>query len=625
MGGTLSAVLSATNLSPSGRNEWRGNSPFRPGADSKSFTLTASDDEHGAWHDFVANESGSLYQLAERLNIALPDRAPATVTKRAYTGGLEEYGNAHGAPLEAWQRAGWKEVNHQKRAALEIPTSSGNRWRFIDGLKPRFIHEAGYAPCWYGLRDAPQIAQDAGLPIVLCNGEPSVVSAQWWGIPAACITSSGERVIKGKLLAEIQQVWGTKRLVIALDCDDKGRDAAIELAKSLQDAGFSTAIVDLGLTDGGDLADFCALYQADAVTALMERAKFTVPTAEQRMLDSVAAIGANIQRLTLALKSARLSEKPVQNMINDLQAQLDAAKLGVPSQIVTPGGVVADMMAIRYQKAKENRGRMIGLPTSIMVIDRLTKGLRNGLSIFLGENGAGKSTLMATLTGNLVRGGYRGLILTTEMNNDDWTMRLQAYLMGVTTDQLEDGSLGDEYNAKNEGACGLIEANLDYMERNVSTVDMLRHAIEKERAKRDYDFVVVDSIKELIGASENISMAYGQGLSALSNLAMEMKMPFLCTAHAKRIDSIRKTRRLTIADAFGGVSVEATAASFWALYNPTSLLKKGMISEADLDYPEGMIELANLKFRERSQIEGVRIPLQFVGGCGMYDLPEKRR
>ena len=56
-----------------GPNEWRGNCPWRAGSDSKAFAVRKEDDgEHGAFHDHVTGEQGSLYQLAERLGIETP-------------------------------------------------------------------------------------------------------------------------------------------------------------------------------------------------------------------------------------------------------------------------------------------------------------------------------------------------------------------------------------------------------------------------------------------------------------------------------------------------------------------------------------------------------------------------
>ncbi len=52
-----------------GPGSYRGNSPFRSGSDSQGFTLIIEDDEYGAWYDHVSGEGGSLYELADHLNI----------------------------------------------------------------------------------------------------------------------------------------------------------------------------------------------------------------------------------------------------------------------------------------------------------------------------------------------------------------------------------------------------------------------------------------------------------------------------------------------------------------------------------------------------------------------------
>jgi hypothetical protein len=53
-------AMSTYNIKQTAPNKYQSNSPFRNGSDSMAFTITISDSEHGAWHDFVSNESGSL-------------------------------------------------------------------------------------------------------------------------------------------------------------------------------------------------------------------------------------------------------------------------------------------------------------------------------------------------------------------------------------------------------------------------------------------------------------------------------------------------------------------------------------------------------------------------------------
>lgn len=262
------SALGAYKLKPNGHNQYRCNSPLRPGADGMNFALTIEHDESGAWFDHKENRGGSLYELAKLLGIETP-RIDIASTKRVYTG-LADYAKAHGVDEIEFKRWRWKFLTYQNRPALEFPTESGKRWRFLDGDKPRFISERGYKSCWYGLSRevGDSVGQDA--PLVICNGEPSVVSAQAHLVPAICATAGEKGTIPSQLIQELKDTVGIVPIIIALDCDEKGRSAAAGMVAQFKAEGFAlTRAVDLGLSDGGDLADFCTLHQGEAYKRLV--------------------------------------------------------------------------------------------------------------------------------------------------------------------------------------------------------------------------------------------------------------------------------------------------------------------------------------------------------------------
>jgi hypothetical protein len=195
------AALERYGLKKEGVGKYRCNSPLRAGSDSMGFTVTIdADGERGAFRDHVSHESGSLYALAVRLGIDLPRIAPAMETKRAYTG-RADFARAHGVPDEAYALAKWVEVIKDNRPALEFPTQTGARWRFLDGRKPVYKSPPGYKRCWYGLNGTFWQRVAAGAPVVYVNGEASVVAAQWHGLAAVCVTA-GEHEIPAELLQD---------------------------------------------------------------------------------------------------------------------------------------------------------------------------------------------------------------------------------------------------------------------------------------------------------------------------------------------------------------------------------------------------------------------------------------
>jgi hypothetical protein len=254
---------------------YKGNSPLRMGSDSGAFMLIVNDDgEHGYYKDYAANEGGSLYELAQQLDIALPTRAQGTVSKRAYTD-LADYARAKGVPPAVFAAAGWRDGSffcpkHEKeRPAILIPTDTGIRARYIDGDKPPFRSPKGYTRCWYRLPEAIAIADRTGQPLVIVNGEPSTIVAQHWNVAATCITGGGENGLDVALLEALQDRY-TGPVLIALDCDRAGRSAARTTRQQLHSGGYEVRALDLNGGKGFDSADFCRLHEGEAAAALAQ-------------------------------------------------------------------------------------------------------------------------------------------------------------------------------------------------------------------------------------------------------------------------------------------------------------------------------------------------------------------
>jgi hypothetical protein len=256
----VSALRSAHKLRDVGDGKYRSASPYRTGSDSDAFSLTIDGPEHGKWFDHVANKGGSLYTLAKHLGVVLPTIAPSIDTKTATT--HQGYAESHGLTLEALKRAGWAVGEHQRRPCFIIDTKEGKRYRYIDGDKPVFKSIPGYKQCLYKFPEAIAIAAKGGFPLVLCNGEASTVAAQEHGVAAFSVTGGGEKAMPEALLEEVCQAYKGE-IVIAMDCDTKGKQAAAALRTQLRSVGYKVRVVNLGLSNKGDLADYMRLWSAD--------------------------------------------------------------------------------------------------------------------------------------------------------------------------------------------------------------------------------------------------------------------------------------------------------------------------------------------------------------------------
>jgi hypothetical protein len=295
-------ALASFDLKEEGRNRYRANSPLRAGSDSHAFTLVVDDDEHGAYHDHVTGEAGSLYELAAALGIDTPRAAIAT---------LEDYAEAHHVPAAVFRAARWVEEPKTTRAgafpALAFPTASGRRWRVLGEYaagKPKFISEYGYKACWYGLDRAIAIARRDAAPLVLCNGEPSVIVAQHYGVAAACVTAGENKPYTPEQVSELRDKWrGALRL--AFDCDDTGRAAAGRYTAQLRPLYDDLRALDLaGAAKGYDLADFCGTHGTSSAAAL-ERLSDLTAIQRSDILPELALTPEQVERERAAIEKIR--------------------------------------------------------------------------------------------------------------------------------------------------------------------------------------------------------------------------------------------------------------------------------------------------------------------------------
>lgn len=255
-------------------NSYRYTCPWRAGADGETLAVDWS---AGKWYDHKDETGGHLQSLARNMGIEVSrsERALATDTKISYKN-MAEYARAHGIEPSRMATYKWQEVTHADRRAMRFWTPSGTRYRFLDGAQPHYMSQRGYKPCWYGIGGNFLERMIRNGFAVLCNGEISTIAGIEHDLAAFCVTS-GEKVIPDDLLSQIDDLQ-QDQIIVALDCDEKGRKTAVAIVQQLRARGFTHVYaVDLGLTDGGDLADFCQLHGSDVIEALLTAPVLDVP------------------------------------------------------------------------------------------------------------------------------------------------------------------------------------------------------------------------------------------------------------------------------------------------------------------------------------------------------------
>lgn len=618
------SYLQSYDLKPNGSpNAWRCNSPLRPGSNSHSFTLKIEGDgEKGVWDDHAGGEGGTLYQLADRLGIeknsAKKERVPVENSKRTYKT-LNEYAALKGVPTDAFVKAGWKPdvVTYDKRPALTFITASGTRYRFLDGKVPAFKSQKGYKACWYGLKVAVGLAKQQDAPLVLCNGEPSTVVGLHFKVPACAITGGEQPTIPAPLLDELKSMWqGT--IMIAMDCDLAGRTAAAGKAKILKAAGFTVQVIDLGLGEKGDLADFCKLHTTDSLAALQ---KLVVETPADA---GAAAASPELAALLRELAAARRSNDPnaketLPALLDKIQTEIDLSRLNTTPQAVQSFAALVDIRHKRLDVARQNPSTVQGLRSNLEKLDNLIGGFVPGrVYAFYGDTGMGKSTMAATIAANFA-GQAPGFIIPTESMPGDYLDKLVAYKANVPFDAIETGSISDEQYRNIMAVYGwLEERNCHFLDSLAPTATAIGSAIRSGISTYGYQWALIDSINNLTSLLHDD--LYGR-TSEAADFAQElarMGLVVIITSQVGRNLKDRKNKMPTLNDALGSGRIEQNADVVATLYNHQYYVDQELAKPND-KFPPGMILTRCLKHRWRGSQVNRGAQLVFKGGIGIFN------
>lgn len=196
--------------------------------------------------------------------------------------------------------------------------------------------------------------------------------------------------------------------------------------------------------------------------------------------------------------------------------------------------------AKEIKEARLNGTKSSLVPSGLTAVDKILAGFRKTEFILLAARpGMGKSAYVVSLMANIAKMGYRSVLFSLEMSEEEVTARFLAHESEATTyKKVQTGYLSiDEEKELLTVGTGIENDILMDCSSNLS-IEKLRSKAIKLKIKKDINFIVVDYLQlmtcDSMKANANREQEISKISRSLKNLAKELDVPVLALSQLSR-------------------------------------------------------------------------------------------
>jgi replicative DNA helicase len=280
------------------------------------------------------------------------------------------------------------------------------------------------------------------------------------------------------------------------------------------------------------------------------------------------------RELLRALADVQLKAGPATSaaeLRENIETALAGTEAGAAVQNVARLGdfVLAELDAIATER--KHLGDVLGIPTGVPALDRLTTGLRPGeFTVIGGRPGDGKTSLQMQMAYTAARAGFPALVISLEMRKGELARRLLALESGTAFLKLRDprrlqaGEFEATVNAaEGLGALPLFVCDLETLDAS-AIASTARLWITKAGVKA----VFVDFLQIVRTSDPDRRLAIGKISAALRGLAKSTRVPVVATSQLSRPKDGGANTRPTLFSLRESGEIEQDAHTVLLLYRP---------------------------------------------------------
>ena len=274
----------------------------------------------------------------------------------------------------------------------------------------------------------------------------------------------------------------------------------------------------------------------------------------------------------------------------------------------TPRGFipVKDVLDELFDTMNEGGGRVQGVPTGFIGLDRVLGGLqRSDLIIIAARPSVGKTALALSMAYNAAVLHHKIVgFISLEMSAQQIVQRLLAAETGINSHRLRMGQINDDEWGSISRAYGkLSEANIFIDDGGSSTVNDVRTKARRLQAEFGMDVLFIDYLQLMQSRrSDNRVQEISEISRGLKQLARELNIPVVALSQLSRAVENRSGHKPLLSDLRESGSIEQDADVVMLIYREDrydlETERKGLAEINIAKHRNGSTETVSLRFFE---------------------------
>lgn len=277
----------------------------------------------------------------------------------------------------------------------------------------------------------------------------------------------------------------------------------------------------------------------------------------------------------------------VDQIVDQAQAEIFAVSERSTATDYVQMSDFTDDILNELERIEEQKGKLTGVPTGFIELDKLTQGLHAGQMIIVAARPAmGKSTLALDICRSAsIHNNMASVIFSLEMTRNEIAMRMLSAESGVFLSKMRDGSMeGRDWQRVSETISKISEAPLFIDDSPNMAITEIRAKCRRLKQQHNLGLIVIDYLQLMTSGKrvESRQQEVSEFSRQLKLLAKEIEVPVIAVAQLNRGPEGRTDKKPMIADLRESGSLEQDADIIILLHRPSYYNEEDRPGEADI-------------------------------------------